>query len=141
MATSWDPALSVGNTLIDGQHKELFARLDNLLDALRANQGKEKTGEILQFLGDYVVEHFGAEESLMRRCGYPSAAAHLAQHKAFLESLQALVADFRAKGPSASLALKVTSQVGDWLRNHLRRTDAALASFVRQQSGPQPGAR
>jgi len=136
MATSWEPALSVGVRVIDDQHKQLFAQLDDLLDALRSNRGKEKAGEVLKFLGDYVVKHFGAEEMLMRRGAYPGAPAHFAQHRTFLETLRALVAEFEAGGPSASLALKMTSQVGDWLRNHIRTTDLALAMFLREQRRP-----
>lgn len=134
MTKAWDQSLTVGLPLIDEQHQQLFASLDSLLAALRESRGKEEVGKILAFLGDYTVKHFGAEEQLMRRYRYPDIAAHLAEHQQFLRSFQALVAEFEARGASASLALRVMTQVGDWLRGHIKKPDAALVAFLRANS-------
>jgi len=32
--------------------------------------------------------------------------------------------------PTALLALKITTQVGEWLRNHIRKTDVGLGKFI-----------
>ena len=42
MAILWDDSLATGNDLIDGQHKELFSRVNGLLEACTRADGRER---------------------------------------------------------------------------------------------------
>jgi len=124
----WDPTLEVGIEAIDEQHKELFRRLDRLLQAMQAHQGAIEVGRLLDYLGEYVVTHFGQEETVMRDWDYPGYAAHKAEHEAFLEDFQTLRAEYLSSGPSAVITIRVTNRVTAWLREHIYRIDRALGA-------------
>jgi hemerythrin len=128
---AWDPALVVGIPEIDDAHQELFRRLDGLHQAIRAGRSREEVGHTLDFLRDYAVAHFAAEQALMAERGYPGLADHEAEHHAFVAELKALEAEYQRDGPSASLIIRVNTQLTGWLRSHIYRTDRALVDFLK----------
>jgi hemerythrin len=130
MTIQWTQALAVGHDAIDGQHQELFRRLDVLLAAMRAGDRTE-IGRLFDFLGAYVVEHFGAEERFMRESGYPGMTVHKAAHDRFVRDYQELRKLYEASGANAAVTIKTQSWVVDWLQSHIGRTDVALARHLR----------
>jgi hemerythrin len=134
MAISWDPSLATGNAEIDQQHVELFSRLDALLEGARSKRSVEEVGRLLGFLGDYVVTHFAAEEAVMRKHAYPDLQAHRAEHERFVGDFSALLREYLADGASLLLIVRVNARVTDWLRDHIYRTDKALARFLAEKA-------
>jgi hemerythrin len=137
MAYKWDPSLAVGVSYIDEQHQELFQRIDALLVALHALKGKEEAIRLMAFLDEYVIEHFGGEADLMEKLAYPGAAAHLAQHRHFVNTCRALLEELKARGPGLALALRINTEVGNWLREHILKTDRALARYILKEGRSQ----
>jgi hemerythrin len=137
----WDDSLAVGVERIDQQHRELFEAINRLLDAMKERRGKEEAGRCLSFLADYVERHFGEEEQLMARRAYPARDAHLAQHAAFRASFKDLAVDLVRDGPSSELAVRVQTQVGEWLRKHIRTIDVQLGRFLQQPALPAEAGR
>lgn len=130
MTISWYPALAVGVDEVDEQHKEIFRRVDALTQALMARRGAEVLEPMFDFLGEYVVEHFGAEESLMRLHRYPQRAEHEGEHRRFVEDYRALRAEYARDGATGFLLVKLNNRVGLWLTNHISRTDKELGRFL-----------
>ncbi len=133
MKIEWDSTLTVGVESIDEQHRELFLRLDRLLQAMQAHQGAVEVGRLLDYLGEYVVAHFGREEAVMRDWEYPGYAAHKAEHEAFLKDFQMLRAEYLSSGPTAVLTIRVTNRVTAWLREHIYRVDRALGQSLQKR--------
>ncbi len=131
MPVQWTPDLSVGVNLIDDQHKELFKRVNQLLEATSQGKGKDEIGKTLQFLSDYVVTHFGTEEKAMIQHGYGGIAAHKAEHLAFLRDFGDLAKGYDSQGASTSLVLSLQRRVVDWLINHIGKSDKALGAFLK----------
>ena len=69
----WTNDLSAGVEQIDSQHKELIARINTLLDAMKQGRGRTEVGQTVSFLSDYVATHFGEEEKYMTSFCYPSS--------------------------------------------------------------------
>lgn len=130
MGIEWNASYSVGVDAIDVQHRELFRRVSDLVEAMRHAAGKDGVSQTLDFLGDYVVDHFSNEARLMAEHRYPGRAAHLAEHAVFLTTLEQLRQRFQLEGPSARLAMEVNNKVCDWLVKHVLRTDKALGAFL-----------
>ncbi len=130
MSLQWTSALSVGVPDIDEQHRELFRRVDCLLDAMIASDRAEGL-RLVDFLREYVILHFDAEEELMRRAGYPGLADHALEHRAFAGSVEALAREFDARGATAALVLRLEQDLCGWLRDHVCGSDAALGRWVR----------
>ncbi len=130
MVLSWDPFLELGVAAIDDQHRELFRRVDRLLEAMRDKRGDGEVARLLEFLSEYVVSHFAAEEALMEERGYPDVEGHRAEHRRFLEELRVLRGEHAADGATTLLAVHVTNRVTAWLRSHIYGTDRRLGAFL-----------
>jgi len=130
MAVAWTEDLSVGVAEIDAQHRELFARVDMLLDACNQGKGKQEVGRLLGFLEDYVLTHFGVEERLMIDRAYPGFHEHKAEHDYFISQLNQLKLKFRSNGAAVNVVLLAVNVSVSWLQNHIRKTDKAVAGFI-----------
>jgi len=131
MPIFWTPKLAVGVEQIDEEHKELFDRVNKLLDAMAQARAKEELQPLLGFLDDYVRVHFGGEQRLMQQHRYPAAAEHLSQHTFFVSEFKALAAEVQKGGASALLTIKLNKLLCDWLRDHIASTDKKFGEFLR----------
>lgn len=131
MPIQWTPDLAVGVETIDNQHKELYKRINDLLEACRAGKGKETVGEVVAFLEAYVVEHFNAEESLMVRYSYPGYVDHKSLHTQFVKDFAALKEQIKAEGATGHIVIQTNRVVVNWLNQHIRNVDTRLGEFLK----------
>ncbi len=61
----WDAALETGFQLVDAQHRDLFALVNELHDAILAHNDVAVLGGVLYRLQRYTAVHFHDEEALM----------------------------------------------------------------------------
>lgn len=134
MTIEWNSHLSTGIDWQDRHHKELFKRINRLLDAMTMGRGKDETARLFAFLDDYFVVHFEAEEQAMGKYNFPGAVAHLAEHTRFIEGIAGLRREFD-RGPSTGLVIRVQREVVDWLVNHIGGLDKELAAFLKSSEG------
>jgi hemerythrin len=132
-AIGWYPALELGVKEIDEQHRELFRRIDALVEAMMRRSGPEELAQVFDFLGTYVYEHFAAEESMMRIHGYPQYEEHVKEHKRFIEDFKGLQREYTKEGPTALLLIRVNARVTQWLAEHISRTDRAFGTFLKSR--------
>lgn len=130
MAIVWTHDLATQVEEIDNQHKELFRRISALLDGCREGRGKEEVRNVIGFLEEYVVAHFGEEEQYMERYQYPERQDHKARHREFIENFAELKKQFDAEGPGVHIVISTNQIVVEWLRTHIRRVDKALGTFL-----------
>ena len=129
---TFDKTLETGNELIDGQHKELIARVNKLTDSLETGREKNVAIQTLDFLMDYTEFHFQAEEKLQEEKGYPELAAHKEIHKSFVQAVDDLRSMLEEEeGPSDAFVAAVNKNVVDWLKNHIQGCDKKVAEFVK----------
>lgn len=133
MPLEWTGDLSVGDEEIDDQHRELFRRVARVLEATQRGEPEELSG-IVQYLHEYAVGHFGAEEARMRESRFPGYARHKAEHDRFVSDLLVIARDLDRKGPGAFLSLRVNHWLVGWVKEHVSGTDAELAAFLRRLS-------
>jgi hemerythrin len=133
MAIEWTEDLATEVPAIDAQHKELFSRINRLLEACNQGQGRTEVGKTLSFLDDYVLIHFSTEEKIMRDLRYPGYAGHKAQHVHFISNMDSLKQQFEKEGPSVHVVLLTNHTVVDWLRSHIRKLDRDLGSFLKKK--------
>lgn len=131
MAIEWTKDLATGVDEIDDQHKELFKRINRLLDACHQGRGKEEIDDLMRFLSDYVVDHFGTEERLMDRYDYPESLSHRSQHENFKERFSDLREDLLRSGERLVTIIGTNQLLGDWWINHIGKVDKALGAFLR----------
>jgi hemerythrin len=133
MAVQWTNDLATDVKEIDDQHKELFRRVDSLVEACRGGKGREEVSKIVQFLAEYVTLHFGAEERYMGKFGYTNAAGHMAQHAQFVKTFLRLRERMLIEGAGAHLIEDLNTLVVDWLKSHIKYSDKALGLFLKHK--------
>lgn len=127
---SWRDEFMVGEATIDGQHHELLDHMNRLSQQVTLG---DRTGidEIMAFIGNYVHFHFETEEAMMRKANYPLIAAHVREHRSFVERYLHLSADIAAqRSDPLYLGFQIQLFLFDWFANHSTRTDRHLGRFM-----------
>lgn len=137
MPLVWTQDLSVGVKEIDAQHRELFKRINSLLDAMGEGKGKGEVGRLLDFLEGYVVLHFRTEQSHMARTFYPGYRAHRKEHRDFTRDFQDIKRDLEAKGVNSILVIAVQRRICDWWHEHVSKVDKAFGNYL-ESTSPRP---
>lgn len=135
MSVTFDKSLETGNELIDQQHKELIDRVNKLLESCYTGTEKRNAVQTLNFLLDYTVFHFEAEEKLQEEAGYPAFAAHKELHQEFVKAVHELLEMLEEEeGPTDAFVAAVNKNITDWLLNHIQVQDKAVAAYVQTHS-------
>jgi hemerythrin len=129
MALQWTSVLATGVRRLDDEHRELFRRVDRLMDGMLRGDRSEAES-LLAFLREYVPGHFEAEERLMEERGFPDAARHAEEHRRFGAALRRLDDTLRRGGPTAALVLDLERLVVSWMEQHVYEADAAMARWA-----------
>lgn len=94
----WDECLSVGNPLIDGEHRQIVDALNRFYaDWISDHHHLDMEEELLR-LTQTVETHFANEEELLERRHCPSLPGHLREHRQLLAELHAIAANFTTLG-------------------------------------------
>ena len=134
MSITFDKYLETGNQEIDGQHKELIARVNKLTEECQPGKEKNVAVQTLDFLMDYTEVHFADEEKLQQEAGYDKYQQHKEQHDMFKKSVDELRQMLEEEeGPTDAFVAAVNKNVGQWLVNHIQGWDKAVAEFVRSK--------
>ncbi len=139
MSFEWNDDLNTGINHIDSQHKELFARFNALLQACNTAQEKDAVGNYLNFLHEYTTFHFAAEEQEMTNRKYPRYSEHKAEHEIFKRKIDQLYEGYTTHGANMQAFVMTIRSSGEWLVNHIRKTDKAKAGFLQRGVVPDPG--
>ena len=118
---------------VDEQHKELFKRINTLISLGAKSVNKEETERTLDFLGGYVVKHFGDEETLQLKCGYPKHLWHREQHQQFIEKFKTLKSEYLKNGVSVQFTLQINRSIINWVVQHIQIADADIGRHINEQ--------
>ncbi len=129
--TKWDEDLNTGYRKIDVQHQEIFKQFDIVMNSLKNGKGKEVIEKTLNFMENYIVEHFHEEEKLQLASGYPMYSRHKSFHDNFIKELQSLRKKYKEDGASSPVAIKLNSMLMGWFRNHINKMDKEVARHVK----------
>jgi hemerythrin len=130
-AITWKDDYSVGVGAMDTQHKQLFAMINQLYEAMQKSATEETMKTVLPGLLNYTKMHFAAEEKLIGQAGYPELEAHQAYHRQFTAKVAEMVEKYKTTGiaPTASLA----AFLKDWLSSHILTKDKHYGAFIEKQ--------
>ena len=130
MYAEFSDYLVTGDEMIDSQHKELIAKINDLLANCEKGRGKVSATQTLGYLMDYTEFHFAAEEKLQEEIGYPGLEEHKMKHADFckvVSELQEMLED--QEGPTEEFVEKVQEHVVQWLYKHIQGFDRSVAEY------------
>lgn len=128
---TWSDKLSVGINSIDEQHKQLVSMINSLNKAMREKQSQSAMLSIVQGLGKYVVTHFGYEEKLFAKHGYPDMEEHKEVHRNFVAKVKEF--ENALSSGKATVSIDVLQFLKDWLVEHIMGTDKQYTDFLVQR--------
>ncbi len=127
---AWDDSMASGDAQIDEQHKQLIDQINRLMVAMSSGGARSEVAASLDFLQDYVVKHFGYEETCMEKHRCPVAKQNKTAHATFVANFRTMRARIETEGPSAALAIELQHKLADWLVNHIRKVDTQLSGCL-----------
>ena len=133
MKVEFDNSLVTGNEMIDGQHKELIAKIDKLVTCCQEGGEKMQAIKMLDYLAEYTDFHFSAEEKLQEEVSYPAIEGHKAKHEEFKKAVDELHEMLvEEDGPTDAFVAAVEKNVVNWLFDHIKNMDQALAAYIQE---------
>lgn len=133
MSIQWRKSYEIGVEEIDSQHRELFKRIRDLLDACSRNKGREEVSKMIGFLEEYVDIHFTSEEKLHLDILYPERKGHKLLHTKFVENFKELKKKFENEGPTLQFVGLVNRFVVEWLIQHIGTADRAFGNYMKNK--------
>ena len=130
----WTEELSVGVEALDEDHRQLFAMVNGLFDAIGGGTGGELLTALFDALAAYTRDHFAREEALMAARHYPGLPAHRAEHLQLAERVQELRRSFLA-GSVEPVSQELLVLFKTWLTSHIRVTDFGYKAYVMDRPG------
>ena len=126
----WTTDLTVDEGRIDEQHRELFARITKLVEAIKSKTCKYEIGPTTKFLEEYIIEHFRDEEEMMRKAGYPDFDAHKAIHEKFISDFNELKKNLESESSNYTKSVYTNQIVVDWILEHIQEIDKSFGRFL-----------
>lgn len=130
MSVEWTHNLSVGITEIDDQHRELFKRANNLIDAISLGKSWEEVARLTAFYQNYLSSHYQTEEKYMIRYSDPLYVSHKAQHTLYLMEFSGIKQCLMCSDSDTAISLVQEAIVG-WLSNHIEQSDKPMGRFIK----------
>ena len=115
MGLQWRDQLSIGNDLIDADHKHLIEVINKAEECLRTSNRKE-LAHTLDELARYSNTHFEREELIAKAVGYPGAGQLHASHTRLVETLNTFRSEVTETWTDAS-----STRFGTYLARHQGR--------------------
>lgn len=143
MAIVWREQMSVGNDIIDRDHKYLICLMNSIELALKHDDTLELLPVFTGQLVSYTEEHFAREEDIQKKAQYPLANEHKREHANLIQKLGELshiVEDFIDKKTKDELDLeeetelnqKILALARQWILEHVIKEDKRMEHYLRK---------
>lgn len=122
----WNDSYSLDVPSIDAAHKEIFQITSLLLEKNMADN-REAVVESIEFLKNYVNQHFADEENYMLIAAYPGYKNHVAEHRHFRDkvvtSIEERLINENYSRESVDEFIEILT---GWLTNHIMIHDKII---------------
>ncbi|MFQ5965119.1 MAG: bacteriohemerythrin [Candidatus Scalinduaceae bacterium] len=122
---NWESSYSVGDKLLDEQHKKIFY-LGNEI----SNMNGLNVKKVVMDLFKHTREHFDHEEELMQEVQFPGFEEHRELHNDLIEKLGAT--NHRSSNTDHSNVYIFRKLVYDWIIDHIMTQDKIFFNYYRQ---------
>ena len=116
----WKGIYSVGERLLDDQHRYLFDLGNEIQMA-----DSERVKYYIMKLYQYATAHFDEEEKHMKAIGYPNVGPHTELHNQLISNLNKFSAEFKSRSLS-----EFTTFLHTWLIRHVLLEDKKYFDYA-----------
>lgn len=129
MQLKWSEKYSVGNEMIDIQHKMLFSIINELSYHITSGDGLNRIEEVLEKMSIYASMHFRTEEDLLFKANYDELGKHKVYHESFkkeiLHATQNLISN-----KHMDTVVEVHKFLQSWLTSHILDEDVKYCKHL-----------
>jgi hemerythrin len=133
MALIWRDAMSIGNDVIDHDHRYLICYLNTVELALQTPDEGDILSSSLSHLYDYAYEHFMREEIIQQKINYPKLSDHQKEHKRLLSQLLQLQVKINSDYTKEDIENRFSELVSflkHWMVDHVLNEDMQLKPYL-----------
>lgn len=123
----WEDKYSVGISIIDEKHKELFGIINKIIVAKQYNKNPKEILEKLNEMIQFAQKHFKTEETYMIMFKYPEYEYHKDEHDDF--SFKMIAYNDRVIDGDYKIANDILEYLKRWFVNHIQKTDKKYADY------------
>lgn len=131
----WYRKYSVGNDLLDVQHKKMFNVINSLYADISRGVQHIDIMKILGYLHQYAKQHFKEEEKAMQECGYPALLSHKIMHWIYIKKIDTFMEQIQ--NTNADIQHSLLFFLGNWWKNHILGFDQKYASYLKSPRGEE----
>jgi hemerythrin-like metal-binding protein len=128
MYIHWSEKHSLGNTLIDTQHRMLMMLARKLDIAIKTGESNQTIQRVILEVKKFTEFHFVSEQNLMHEIGFPEVEAHSKMHTDLLMELQVELSKIRH---GAEYPEDLLYTLKEWLISHIELEDFKIAAYVK----------
>lgn len=128
MTLQWREQLSVGNDLIDTDHRHLIEIINQAEASLKTNR-RADLAVVLDELARYGKTHFDREERVAKAAGYPKSDQLHVSHDQLIEILEKFRGDIGETWPEDAVE-RFTTFLRDWFINHVIMEDLLMKPWL-----------
>jgi hemerythrin-like metal-binding protein/PAS domain S-box-containing protein len=125
------PEADMGCPMLDRQHLQLIQAFNHLAGTMGPDGRRIQQERALVTLSELALTHFGVEDTLMERIGYPRAREHQMNHARLIGQINDLIA--RIREGSLSFTPALVDFLECWAVHHTQEDDRRLAQFLKGQ--------
>lgn len=126
MRLTWNDHLSVGNAMIDSDHKNLIIVVNRVKEAIRARD-RAALSQSFELLDTYIAIHFRNEEKIAEAICFPFAQNKIEQRQ-LAHEMRYMVRELESNishWPD-SLVDRYSRFLSGWMTDHIIRTDMKM---------------
>lgn len=123
----WKPEYSVNESVLDGHHQQLFTVLNSVYENVMNAPEVDCVLPKIDLLSEYTNYHFSTEEAYMKEKSYPEIAEHIAKHREFTHTIEALRTSYHNN--DLEIAKNLIIVLGEWLLGHVLKEDMKYAGL------------
>jgi hemerythrin len=132
MALEWREQLSVGNDLIDEDHKHLIGLINRAEQDVQSQNMQGVTG-VLADLANYAKIHFAREELIAAAAGFPDVDRMHTSHDSLVAHFQQVRQELGETFTQAA-GEHFIAFLRDWLISHVIKEDLRMKPFLIKHS-------
>ena len=130
----WNNSMETGFLEVDGQHRELINKFNELVEAEAGGADRETSGGILDFIKNYAEWHFATEEQIMENYHCHMADENKKAHDEYRNKIGKLYEQWKNSPDSDMVVLHDTIvELARWIIKHILTVDNQLHEYVKAQ--------
>jgi hemerythrin len=124
----WNDSFSLGNVVLDTQHKKLISLFADFSKSVMRNHKSESLLWEFEEIIEFASVHFKTEEQIFDLSDYPEAQQHKEEHRDIIKTLETYKPKFQ--GDLSFLQEELIPFLGEWIHNHIQITDRGYAQYI-----------